>query len=544
MRLLLFTLALISAFFVSHSFADLTVPEGYPEQYIYPPKSPNSDRELILKCSAGTGGAYTVVANEQACYDSLGFGSGDGWFRHKVTTPPAYPSTSFGTVMWCTSVYNCSEGRFSWSWGEESKSCPPSAFPDYNQPINWPLGTSDTMCAKLKPEPEPEDCPAGYHSKAVSKAMGSDSCMPKECPASGTGEDLYSSKLTGGTPFNGGGMYCNDGCAYSVKSENVTSDQYALGTSQGVACGDKPYDNKKLSDEGNEGQCETNTVDGVSVMFCNNEPAPPTDKDDDANNDPSKGDETEKPKKELENCASDDNACMMRNLIKEQSNNTQVQIESDTKLHNRMVDTATNNTNVIKSTIENFNTSFDIHARGVKSSQTIELAKLDSIISTLKAGNQIAIDKPVGGGSGGSGGSGNGANEGTCVGEGCSENSKYNGECEGALCDEDIVPKLESVDTEITEWFNEKITIPAEITSSFTNMRNFISSNFASFNGTCTPFTLDVSIAGNSKSITVNQHCEPYETYFKPLVEWLLWTLTAMTLFSMFAQVFRSFSRI
>lgn len=508
MRLLIFTLALISAFFVSAQESQPTI--GLCHIFETSVDSPMNE----ASCK-------DIATVFDPPYDTDYFAPQDDWGRRvnqHNTTYKGYPAVEY--LMTCRRCKSLSDVHFS----------PKAIF--YYGPTP-------------EPEPEPEkDCPAGYHSKAVSKAMGSDSCMPKECPASGTGEDLYSSKLTGGTPFNGGGMYCNDGCAYHVKSENVTSDQYALGTSQGVACGDKPYDNKKLADEGNDGQCETNTVDGVSVMFCNNEPAPPTDKDDDANNDPSKGDETEKPKKELENCASDDNACMMRNLIKEQSNNTQVQIESDTKLHNRMVDTATNNTNVIKSTIENFNTSFDIHARGVKSSQTIELAKLDSIISTLKAGNQIAIDKPVGGGSGGSGGSGNGANEGTCVGEGCSENSKYNGECEGALCDEDIVPKLENVDTEITEWFNEKITIPAEITSSFSNMRNFISSNFASFNGTCTPFTLDVSIAGNSKSITVNQHCEPYETYFKPLVEWLLWTLTAMTLFSMFAQVFRSFSRI
>lgn len=524
MRLLIFTLALISAFFVSAEpdMDDLVSPEDLPVEFA-----------CSTSFTLSNGDSFMRTPDAESCINEI---------KQSVQHLRGVEYVGLGTYSFKTTVifnYNGADVVYGDFYSVETAlSCPPTSNPEYSIPVDL---NGSLMCAKQLVD---KDCPAGYHSKAVSKAMGSDSCMPKECPSSGTGEDLYSSKLTGGIPFNGGGMYCNDGCAYHVKSENVTSDQYALGTSQGVACGDKPYDNKKLADEGNDGQCETNTVDGVSVMFCNNEPAPPTDKDDDANNDPSKGDETEKPKKELENCASDDNACMMRNLIKEQSNNTQVQIESDTKLHNRMVDTATNNTNVIKSTLENFNTSFDIHARGVKSSQTIEFAKLDSIISTLKAGNQIAIDKPVGGGSGGSGGSGNGANEGTCVGEGCSENSKYNGECEGALCDEDIVPKLESVDTEITEWFNEKITIPAEITSSFTNMRNFISSNFASFNGTCTPFTLDVSIAGNSKSITVNQHCEPYETYFKPLVEWLLWTLTAMTLFSMFAQVFRSFSRI
>lgn len=308
----------------------------------------------------------------------------------------------------------------------EQYTCPPADFPDYSITVSRPTESNPTaiMCAKeLDPEPDPEkDCPAGYHSKAVSKAMGSDSCMPKECPASGSGEDLYSGKMAGGVPFDGGGMYCNDGCAYSVKSENITSDQYALGISQGAACGDKPYDDKKLSEEGDEGQCETNTVDGVTIMFCNNEPAPPTDKDDDANNDGSKEDETEKPKKDLEDCASDDNACMLRNLIKEQSNNTQVQIENDNKLHNKMVDTATNNTNVLKTAIDDLHTTVFVGLQKNDKLEAVKASKINDLISAVREGNQILTDKPIGGGGGGGNGGGDGEGEG-------------GGDCEGGAAD-------------------------------------------------------------------------------------------------------------
>tara|TARA_R110000772_G_C13306052_1_gene439362 strand:+ start:2990 stop:4522 length:1533 start_codon:yes stop_codon:yes gene_type:complete len=305
--------------------------------------------------------------------------------------------------------------------------CPPASFPKHIGFVPFdpvPDAGPPFMCAKLLEEEPEKDCPAGYHSKAVSKAMGSDSCMPKECPASGSGEDLYSGKMAGGVPFDGGGMYCNDGCAYSVKSENITSDQYALGISQGAACGDKPYDDKKLSEEGDEGQCETNTVDGVTIMFCNNEPAPPTDKDDDANNDGSKEDETEKPKKDLEDCASDDNACMLRNLIKEQSNNTQVQIENDNKLHNKMVDTATNNTNILKTAIDDLHTTVFVGLQKNDKLEAVKASKMNDLISAVREGNQILTDKPIGGGGGNGGGNGGGDGEG-----------EGGGDCEGGAAD-------------------------------------------------------------------------------------------------------------
>lgn len=421
MRLLIYILALTSAFFVSNINAS-DIPEAYPPEYLYPPMSPSSDRKPKLICEGSDG------SNPESCYSHAGFGQGDGFWKYKIKPHREYPHTMGGIYEWCTNEWfgpNCNSKQYDWSWGPLIDSCPPTGFPDYDQPINWPIGTSDTMCAKLKTEPEPEpekDCPAGYHSKAVSKAMGSDSCMPKECPAAGSGEDLYSSKMTGGVPFNGGGMYCNDGCAYSVKSENVTSDQYALGTSQGAACGDKPYDNKKLSDEGDEGQCETNTVDGVTIMFCNNEPAPPTDKDDDANNDGSKEDEAEKPKKDLEDCASDDNACMLRNLIKEQSNNTQVQIENDNKLHNKMVDTATNNTNILKTAIDDLHTTVFVGLQKNDKLEAVKASKMNDLISAVREGNQILTDKPIGGGGGGGNGGGDGEGEG-------------GGDCEGGAAD-------------------------------------------------------------------------------------------------------------
>lgn len=408
MRLLIYILALTSAFFVSAEsdrvpaeFKDVPVggfstsPHGGGPFY-------SSVDEAFESLRADTCTRYYPECKEVSRdLTSTPYWNGKIEYKYRVSWLHSGGQGLSNTLL----LYSASEKQYI---------CPPSAAPLFTVgPVEY---DGIMYCEK-----EPADCPAGYHSKAVSKAMGSDSCMPKECPASGSGEDLYSGKMAGGVPFDGGGMYCNDGCAYSVKSENITSDQYALGISQGAACGDKPYDDKKLSEEGDEGQCETNTVDGVTVMFCNNEPAPPTDKDDDANNDGSKEDETEKPKKDLEDCASDDNACMLRNLIKEQSNNTQVQIENDNKLHNKMVDTATNNTNVLKTAIDDLHTTVFVGLQKNDKLEAVKASKMNDLISAVREGNQILTDKPIGGGGGGNGG-GDGEGEG-------------GGDCEGGAAD-------------------------------------------------------------------------------------------------------------
>ena len=84
----------------------------------------------------------------------------------------------------------------------------------------------------------------------------------------GSSESLFSSPTIGGVPFDGGGLYCNDGCAYNVNESQTSLGKYAIGVSQGVACGDKPYDNKKLADDADADQCTTATDGTVTVLQC------------------------------------------------------------------------------------------------------------------------------------------------------------------------------------------------------------------------------------------------------------------------------------
>tara|TARA_B100001059_G_C17835373_1_gene587694 strand:- start:2799 stop:4214 length:1416 start_codon:yes stop_codon:yes gene_type:complete len=323
-------------------------------------------------------------------------------------------SDGYTSVTWSFSCENCGFGGSpktfasyaSYVYNRTSETCPPDEFPEHNISVT---GDNDSiMCAKPY---VPEDCPAGYHSKAVSAQIGGTECVPKECPPAGSGENLSSSPATGGVPFSGGGMYCNDGCAYSVPASNITSQGYASGTSQGVSCGDKPYDNKKLADEGNEGGCKTTTdSSGVSVMTCDTPADQPEAEDTDVDNEENKTDDTPNTKKPLEDCAIDDTACLLRNLQTSSENNNQDVIDNDNLLHNKLIDAITNNTNVIKNSVENLDTTVYLAQQENSKNDTIKIQKLDGIIDAIK-GIEIS-----GGGGGGGGGTGSGSDGEDCEG--------------------------------------------------------------------------------------------------------------------------------
>lgn len=267
--------------------------------------------------------------------------------------------------------------------------CPPDGNPLYSEKVG------ENLCSK------PKDCPAGYHSKAVSKALGSTDCMPKECPPAGTGESLASTPMTGGVPFSGGGMYCNDGCAYSVNAEQISSDKYAVGTSQGAACGDKPYDNKKLADEGDTGECSVSTGD-VPLLSCPNA-NPTTPEKDPHNNDDSKTPEDETPEKPKETCAEGDSACNLKNVETEIENSANKQIDNDNKLHNKQIDADTKNTNALLNILESIDTSILLQTQQDDRLHAVTVSKFNELVDAVNG-----IETGGSGGGGGGNGSGTG----------------------------------------------------------------------------------------------------------------------------------------
>ena len=347
MRLLIFLLALTSAFFVSAQTYD-------PSDLVDPYKEPVTTYD----CTIGSNN-YPSATGLQDCYQS-----NIDSFLSLYPSPSECPSAYVLEESYSTNVVNFQFQVFIYTYKcfssgiqanaiisnpttSDGESCPPPSSPEYNMDVNI---DGKLMCAK-----KADSCPAGYHSAAVSKALGSSECLPKECPPAGSGESLYTSPNLG-TAFSGGGMYCNDGCAYSVSASNITSDKHATGTSQGVACGDKPYDNKKLADESDSDKCSLATNGDVTILSCS-EANPTTPEKDPHNNDDSKTPEDETPEKPKETCADGDTACNLKNVETEIENSTNKQIDNDNQLHNKKIDADTKNTNALLNVLESIDTS-------------------------------------------------------------------------------------------------------------------------------------------------------------------------------------------
>ncbi|MBB1423384.1 hypothetical protein H5200_15850 [Pseudoalteromonas sp. SG43-7] len=396
MRLLIFLLALMSAFFVSAA-PSLDDRETVPAKEI--------SRGLCYFSSnspfeTSKGDCKDKVAKPPSKYD-------DPHFQHYEDEVNFTAPSGDSAIKWEIGCSNCgfngSDFVFS-TYGyyvpqSLSYECPPEGNPTFTQKID------ENLCYDPNNLP---DCPAGYHSKAVSKALGSTECVPKECPSAGTGENLASTPMTGGVPFSGGGMYCNDGCAYSVNAEQISSEKYAVGTSQGVACGDKPYDNKKLADEGDTDGCSVATNGEIDIMSCPNS-NPTTPEKDPHNNDDSKVGEDDTPEKPKETCADGDAACNLKNVETQIENSSNKIIDNDNELHNKKIDADTKNTQAILNIMESVDTSILLQTSQDERLHAVTVSKYNQLIDAVNG-----LD--VGGGGGGGNGNGNGTGEGDCEG--------------------------------------------------------------------------------------------------------------------------------
>ena len=404
MRLLIFLLALMSAFFVSADIARPKIPA-------------TSEQKPTFLCTVNSTNQFTVPQDDTSACESATLSALDtsqlppttGDFTPYV--PLGSPSCKTEQIRFdryrvtCEQKYNSTsptlpDVRLFTLTSLASLTSPSTGLVYQCSNPDYPDGPHEEFDGHWCYQAAPKDCPAGYHSKAVSKALGSSECMPKECPPAGTGESLASTPMTGGVPFSGGGMYCNDGCAYSVNAEQISSDKYAVGTSQGAACGDKPYDNKKLADEGDTGECSVSTGD-VPLLSCPNA-NPTTPEKDPHNNDDSKTPEDETPEKPKETCAADDAACNLKNVETEIENSTNKQIDNDNKLHNKKIDADTKNTNALLNILESIDTSILLQTQQDDRLHAVTVSKFNELVDAV---NGIE----TGGGGGGGNGNGDGS---------------------------------------------------------------------------------------------------------------------------------------
>lgn len=380
MRILIFILALMSAFFVSADDLDLV-----PAKSIYIKGSCTYNYNLI-----GQDVSLSVCGDLVIPYIN---------FDVFVYSNPSLSSTNklifdrTNTNTGETTSGHNTNGRYNPS--ETDYLCPPDGNPLYTQKVG------ENQCGK------PQDCPAGYHSKKVSQQLGSTECVPKQCPPAGSGENLSSTPMTGGVPFNGGGMYCNDGCAFTVNASQISSSKYAVGTSQGAACGDKPYDNKKLADEGDTGKCTTATNGDVTLLSCP-DANPTTPEPDPHNNDDSKVNEDDTPEKPKETCADGDTSCNLKNIETEIENSINRQIDNDNELHNKKIDADTKNAKAFLNVMDSIDTAILLQTSQDERLHAVTVGKFNELIDAV---NGIET--------GGGGGGGNGTSNGNIGGQDC-----------------------------------------------------------------------------------------------------------------------------
>ena len=411
MRILIFILALMSAFFVSVAHADIFNHQYKDTDYI-PARAmttetwrcyfrdneleaPNKDAcpDLVIPLvEAELARAYSGWTITDCKFADSSGGTATS-FPFRISCEASQPNSSNSTT-----AYRDAGAAFVSS--SDGWQCPPLSDPTYvNGPVNKPSevnGEDARWCL-----PPPPDCDAGYHSKAVSAQLGANYCVPKECPPTGSSESLFSSPSMGGAPFSGGGLYCNDGCAYTVNDSQISLSKYAIGVSQGVACGTKPYENSKLADDANKDQCTTTNNGEVSVLTCPDYDQP-TPEENPIDNSDSKVDDSKTPDKSKETCADGDVTCNLKNVETEIENSINRQIDNDNELHNKKIEADEKNAKAFLNVMESIDTAILLQTSQDERLHAVTVGKFNELIDAV---NGIE----TGGGGGGAGtGSGNG----------------------------------------------------------------------------------------------------------------------------------------
>ncbi len=472
MRLLIFILALLCAFFVSAN-----APEGFPSDRYEWPGVP-SESTIYYECYTSVNGSHsTIVERTSQCIEwayNIRISQPDmaPFCRVERTTVKQQTDTYFRQTLekYASNSNGCVVHRgydsFNVQWTElppDPPTCPPEAYPLHNFP--WPqIGPIET-CHKaidVDPEPEPDldpDCPAPTDNDPWVFGTGQQQTVCFDNP---------------------------DGsqCSIETDSNGGYSMPVSYGSQEPVACTDIDPTDPDPSDP------DPTDPDPTDPDPTDPDPTDPDPTDPDPTDpDPSDPDPTD-----------DTDQTEIIDALNQSNDNLDA-------INNNLVDGLGESNNLLSDLMDGI--------EGLISGQDDANGHLQDISDNtegiLDALNDDGGEQP---------------------------------DCIGDLCNQDIEAELSDLDQEFQDWMEEDVQIAPEVTTLTGKFKSFVSQNFAGFTGSCQPFSLDVSVAGDSKTITVSQHCEPYETYFKPLVEWLIWTFTAIALLNISSQSFRAFSSI
>ncbi|GAB1110737.1 MAG: hypothetical protein SwBeaMacB_13840 [Shewanella algae] len=328
-------LLLCAAFFISAAqAAEVPLPD-IPE-YV----QPKIDEVKVGYCSlspeSDTDYSDCLSLAEEA-YSRL-IGSGCGEFNPTPNSNSTYYDFNY-------KQFNCTSGALfttgtvgTWNLKNTTgvKSCPPNDYPDYTR---GPMGTPDNPDAEVC-YPKFPTCPLGYFKYQVNGT-----CVPADCPASGTQVDNIKD-FKGKVPFGQSGTYCDGLCAYSVNAASKSSQgsQWVTGVSLGASCGQSPgYDNYYTP--GNEDdKCQTHDLGaGGNFIACQEgddddttEPPP----EDDLDLTASEQNDDELPEYEGVNCTTSENeiTCVGSDLKETMNHLAKEREKSDKERHNKSLD--------------------------------------------------------------------------------------------------------------------------------------------------------------------------------------------------------------
>ena len=551
MRLIIFLLALVSAFFHINAHANSDIEPDMSD--LVPAElqttwqkmctlngDPSFPVDSVSECKSA---AQSSIEPDTSRYDYVceiksggeSTGANAGYEYKRVIYAPIPAACGAGGSSQLTRYWNYAETELG-----EDYICPPSEHPEHTIPVE------DNMCAKPK-----GDCGMGYWNEYMSEVITGkkNHCEPRDCDQSGTtkGINLIPGHDGQGFSSTSGGVYCNDGCAYEVQPEQVNHSGSAYATSTGQHCDVFGSPNKKISELDDLANCTAaETPEGKPTLSCpdgssdnGDDDTNGNDNQDPINNDDKKktGDDTEDQPKNT--CADDDIGCKTENVEIAIENAVEKLIKNDNELHNLMIDVHTANTVSVVDALNEIKSSSEIN-------DSMELLLLENLESHLKA--LVAIESEKNGDGGGDGETdGNNDTGGNTDGE-CAPSvddctNAGDDSCTADYCDANL--NTEQAEEQIKNYFENEEPMPNEVTNVIDSYTSFVSNNFAGFLGTCTPFPLEVQLSSvNIKNTwNIGEHCEPYDNFVRPILEWFIWVITVNVIFSIFYRTIIEMSK-
>ncbi len=120
------------------------------------------------------------------------------------------------------------------------------------------------------------------------------------------------------------------------------------------------------------------------------------------------------------------------------------------------------------------------------------------------------------------------------------------GTCIGDLCTLDLSKELDDFDKSFGDFVNDEKDqkVPREFEAYLNRLDSYVSSAFSGFTGQCIPLDIRVCSRNVEHAISVGEHCPYYEDYFKPVIEWFLYVMTFVSVLNITSQSFRAFSTV